>query len=467
MQQHAGALGSVIAGVLILGIVGAVTKSVDDGPAHPDAWDPRVAGLVDFVQSARDLDFDHPVYVDFLSPGDYTEATTSDEEGLDDEGRASLERYAGELRALGVASGELDLFTAFNQVSDTGTLAFYDPITERVRVRGTELTVGLQVTLVHELTHALQDQHFDLERIYDDDLDSSASEAFRGLVEGDATRIEDEYVSGELTGEEQAAYDEEYDTDVEESEASMDAVPAFVNATFGVPYLLGQPFAQMLVNEGGNDAVDDAFRHPPHTEEHLFDPTSFMAEQTSTEIDLDLGDDVDTFDEGPFGSPSWYLVLAERIDPLVAFDAALGWDGDAYAAYEEDGRTCLRAAFVGDTAADETAMTDALTQWAAVVPGGQVELLQVDGHPAFEACDPGEDVDMALTDRSQDALLLPSLWGYLVADAATVLDADGARCYARNVLGELTYDQIVDPEGAAFQGDAFQQHLEAAFRLCT
>ena len=50
-------------------------------------------------------------------------------------------------------------------VSDGGTLAFYDPTDERVRVRGTEMTVGLEVTLVHELTHALQDQHFDLERL--------------------------------------------------------------------------------------------------------------------------------------------------------------------------------------------------------------------------------------------------------------------------------------------------------------
>ena len=43
------------------------------------------------------------------------------------------------------------------------TLAFYDPRTQDVYVRGTDTTApATRVTLAHELTHALQDQHFDL-----------------------------------------------------------------------------------------------------------------------------------------------------------------------------------------------------------------------------------------------------------------------------------------------------------------
>ena len=38
-------------------------------------------------------------------------------------------------------------------------------------------------------------------------------------------------------------------------------------------------------------------------------------------------------------------MLVERIDPKVAFDAALGWNGDAYVLFERDGRACIRAAF--------------------------------------------------------------------------------------------------------------------------
>jgi hypothetical protein len=54
-----------------------------------------------------------------------------------------------------------------------------------------------------------------------------------------------------------------------------------------------------------------------------------------------------------------------------------------------------------------------------------------------------------------------------VADAATALDAEHSRCYAHTVLDQLTYEQITDPEGAAFEGDAFQRRLSDAFETCS
>jgi hypothetical protein len=100
------------------------------------------------------------------------------------------------------------------------------------------------------------------------------------------------------------------------------------------------------------------------------------------------------------------------------------------------------------------------------VPGGHAEAIDVDGHPGLDACDPGTEVDTALSGRDEHALFLPSLWGYLIADAAQQLDADGARCYAAGVLERLTFEEITDPEGAALQGDAFQQTLVEAFQTC-
>ncbi|MEX2294344.1 MAG: hypothetical protein WD691_11205 [Acidimicrobiales bacterium] len=411
--------------------------------------------------------FKHPVYVDFLTPTEYTDETTKKPDEVEDEERKDLDRFAGELRALGVASGPLDLVAAYNAVSDGGTLAFYRPHDQRVRVRGTELTVGLRVTLVHELTHALQDQHFDIERLYGDQLDSSASTAFRALIEGDALRVEEAYSSDELSAADQAAYEQEYAGQLQESVEATDAVPPYVTAGFSVPYLLGQPFVAMLANQGGNDEVDDAFGSPPDTEEHLFDPASYLAGEDDEDVDLDLPDDVDVLDEGPFGSPSWYLVLAERIDPKVAFAAALGWAGDAYATFERDDRSCIRAVFAGDTRRDEREMAAALEDWASAMPGELAEVIEVDGHPGLESCDPGESTDMALSGRGAKALFVPSLWGYLVADAARGADPQQARCYALRVIDGLTYEQIVDPDGEVFAGDAFQGLVDDSIAACT
>ena len=294
----------------------------------------------------------------------------------------------GQLRALGVVSGKLDLAAALNQETDSGTLAFYSPKDKRVRVRGTTMSVGLRVTLVHELTHALQDQHFNLSRLIDDkSLDDGESTAHRGLAEGDALRIEDDYVAQKLTKAEKASYDAEYQGEVDSSQKATAGVPPFLQATFSTPYALGAPFVTMLFDDGGNGTVDKAFRDPPATEQDLFDPATYLLHEKAVTTDLDLH--VKTQEDGPFGSPSWFLVLAERIDPTVAFNATLGWAGDHYALFQRDGATCTRAVFRGDTAKDEAGCAPPSTNGCAALPGGKATRIEVKGHPGFEACDPG------------------------------------------------------------------------------
>jgi len=454
--------------LLALGLVAVVTRALgSDGNDHPEAWDGRVVDLVHFVETERDLSFDHPVHVDFLTDEEYSEEATTDAADATPEDEEELDRLEGQLRALGVASGDLDLFSALNDITDAGTLAFYDPYDQRIRVRGTAMTVGLEVTLVHELTHALQDQRFDLTRL-DDEEDDVAAGAFRGLVEGDAGRVEDAYVDEVLSDEERADYDAEYAAEVEASEEATADVPPFVTATFGAPYALGEPFTQMLFNIDGNEEVDAAFDDPPFTEEHLFDPVTFRDDE-GAEDDLELGfeDDEEILDDGPFGTTTWYLFLAERIDPEVAFVAALGWGGDAFGVVERDGSTCVRLAFVGDTPEDDDEMRAALTSWIEVMPGGEADLDEVDGRSVLEACDPGPDLDLKLTGRSQTSLYVPNLWAYLQADASSVLDPDGARCYSRTVMEGLTYEQLTEVDGSALEGDAFQQKLQAAFEACS
>ena len=60
-----------------------------------------------------------------------------------------------------------------------------------------------------------------------------------------------------------------------------------------------------------------------------------------------------------------------------------------------------------------------------------------------------------------------AVWGYLVADAASVVGAEEARCYAQTVVRDLGYDDITDPDGALFGTEAFQETLRAAFESCS
>ena len=94
-----------------------------------------------------------------------------------------MEQTIGFFRAIGLVEGTSDLFGATNQLSGDGTLAYYDPTDQRVRVRGTEQTEAVKATLAHELTHALQDQYFNLSRRGGND---DAVDRFRAVVEGAA-----------------------------------------------------------------------------------------------------------------------------------------------------------------------------------------------------------------------------------------------------------------------------------------
>jgi hypothetical protein len=466
-------LAAVIAVLIGLGGLAVVTGVLDDDDAlpHPEQWDARVAPLAEFVEDARGLEFDHPVFVDFLTPEEYTDEATTSEDELEDEDRQDLADLAAELRALGLASGPLDLFAALNTVSDSGTLAFYSPDDARVRVRGTELTPGVRVTLVHELTHALQDQHFDLRKLVNDDLESGESAAHRALSEGDAIRIEDRYIEDELDEQERAAYDAEDDASNDEGQAAVEGVPSFLIAGFGVPYALGRPFVTMLDGRGGNDAVDDAFRDPPSTEEHLFDPASYLAKEEAADPDLGLGDEValDEDDEGVFAPSDWYLLLGDRIDPKQALQAALGWAGSAYAGYDRDGRHCIRAVFQGEDSGEEAEMRTALTAWQAELPDALQPLVEIvgdGGHPGVEACDPGEDADVLGHDRSDELLVLPAVHAFLEADGASVLDPAQTRCYAGRVIDAFSSEELLDPGGALFADQRFQETAFDAIQAC-
>ncbi len=128
--------------------------SAGRGPTIPTIGTRGVADLADFVEEERGRSFEHPVYVDFLTEDEYTDLARTEEDDLSDADRETLEQAEAMHRAMGLAEGDLDLLAALNDVVDSGTLAFYDSDVDRVRVRGTDLTPGLRVTLVHELTHA-------------------------------------------------------------------------------------------------------------------------------------------------------------------------------------------------------------------------------------------------------------------------------------------------------------------------
>lgn len=452
--------------VLVAGLAGVVV--VRSGPDHPDEWDPRVLDLVRFVERERGLEFRHPVHVEFLTRDEFAEEMTEDPSDVTAEDEEELEAIAAVFRALGLLEGDVDLFEEVNELTAQGTLGFYDYDRRRIVVAGTELTVGHEVTLVHELTHALQDQRFDLSLL--DEAETSGQEsAYLALVEGDAVRIESGYLET-LDDDELAEYEEELGGDIEEFEE--EEFPSILVTLFAAPYDLGELLVLLLESEG-EEAIDEAFAEPPTTDEHLLDPWTFVEGDDALEVpvpDLEDGEDpveLGGIASGDLGALTWYLLLAERIDPHRALGAVDGWGGDAYVTFERDGRTCVRASFRGDRQRDTREMADALEDWAASMPPGATSVARGDDVVTFTSCDPGTEATAAGSGASENALLLPlTRTGISLGAVQEGAPRRVARCVAARIVDGLSLDQLVELLESETAPPVIEEQAAAAFEAC-
>ena len=333
------------------------------------------------------------------------------------------------LRALGLLEGDVDLFDQVNDLNSAGIVGYYSYEDERIRVRGKELTPAVQSTLVHELTHALQDQHFDLEKMKKNaEDDSSAASSLDALIEGDARRIETEWRQGLGTAE-QKALDKDTKAQSDGAQSALSKVPEVMQTLISAPYVFGEAMLAVATEEGGDGAVDDLFENPPTTDEHQLDPWTLIADHSvPIPVDtpkLDAGEK--EFDDGPFGSVAWLLLLAERIPVEQALTAADGWGGDAYVAYEKNDRS-LRADRLprghrGGRHAD-AGRPARMGGQGAEEPGqrlrGRLRAC------CSQSCDPGPKAKHVATESSEEAVALALSRTYLSDDPRQVRPADRA-----------------------------------------
>src|SRR5262249_14533233 len=152
-------------------------------------------------------------------------------------------QLGGEFRALGLLGPHDDLTAEQSELESSGIAGFYDPATKELVVAAGKLTPFVRQVLVHELTHAVDDQHFDLNRPQlDADTTDEKPLAFRALAEGDATFVEDAYVGDMLPGDQRAARDEEN----AQADDIPDDIPDVLFELFGFPYDAGPAFIDVL-----------------------------------------------------------------------------------------------------------------------------------------------------------------------------------------------------------------------------
>jgi hypothetical protein len=153
----------------------------------------------------------------------------------------------------------------------------------------------------------------------------------------------------------------------------------------GAPYLLGEPFVEQVVDDGGDEALAEAFADPPRTTEQVLDPDRYLAGEQAVEVPAPevTGEVVD---EGVVGQLILMLMLAGELGMDDARAAATGWGGDRGVAWRDGDRACVTVSLVGDDAAETSELRDALDRWAEGKDDARVVPGQGDGPFTLESC---------------------------------------------------------------------------------
>ncbi|MDQ6909520.1 MAG: hypothetical protein M3Z84_01850 [Actinomycetota bacterium] len=334
----------------------------------PGALAPILPTLEAFVEQSRGLRFKEPVAIDLLSRKEIT-AKLRRGDGSGGGGGGDRAAFEGFLRALGLVRGPIDLNAAAAAVEEDGIVGFYDPKKKRLFVRGVDPTPFVRQVLVHELTHALDDQHFNLDRPALDDRNDESSESFRTLVEGSAVAVEQRFVASLSEAERQQASDEESAA----GGSARDTIPDVVARLLSYPYVVGPRLVEALIQDGGEPRLEQALLNPPVTSEQTLHPDKFLAGEAAIPV-AKPAPEGKVVDRGVLGEVALLLILEEVLPTPVARKAAAGWGGDQYVAWSSGAKTCLKWVIAMDTPTDTAELVSGLRTWEEKNPGASVQV---------------------------------------------------------------------------------------------
>ncbi len=220
--------------------------------------------------------------------------------------------------------------------------------------------------MVHELTHALQDQHFNLRRFENWPRgDGDREAAIHALIEGDATGIMYNYelkpMGSDITRLQ--AITNLSDMSLTQAEKENQQVflsaPSVVRRSLIFPYIYGATFVQEMVRQRGWEGVSRAFTELPQSTEQIIHFEKYVAREEPVKVQLTniaslLGADWKRIDADVNGEYGYLLILSEFIGKRDAQKAAAGWGGDQSTLYENvaKGQLLLAHLSVWDTTLD-------------------------------------------------------------------------------------------------------------------
>lgn len=243
------------------------------------------------------------------------------------------------LRQLGFAPKNYDMQKSYARMLGEQTAGYYDNRTKAFTTSSRVNPLELETIMSHELTHALQDQHFDL-RTFKKAVahNSDMLLARKSLIEGDATLVMRHYTSATLLrsfGVFAAGVSSLFEP--RESKAIDDA-PLGTSESMRFPYTAGLDFATELYKRGGWASITKAYTRPPLSTQQILHFDKYLSNRKPENVPVPdvlrvLGKGWKMLDHDVDGEFGLSLILSAYADPEDSKSVAEGWSGDHYAIY--------------------------------------------------------------------------------------------------------------------------------------
>jgi hypothetical protein len=276
------------------------------------------------------------------------------------ESTTPAEMHASEvtLKKLGLVPPDFEFRPFIISLLTEQVAGYYDPLQQEFFLADWIDLDGQKPVMAHELTHALQDQHFNLRRFEKwPKGDSDAELAAHALVEGDASLAMAVYVARsplriislmKSMGTTKSATQE------------IDRAPRALRESLLFPYEKGMQWAQQLYKREGWPLVSKAYKELPQSSEQILHAEKYFEREPPVKVSLpditsSLGSGWKRIDTDVNGEWSYYLILDEYLKSAPESKrAAAGWGGDRYSVYEgtKPGSVVITQLSIWDTEQD-------------------------------------------------------------------------------------------------------------------
>jgi hypothetical protein len=260
------------------------------------------------------------------------------------EEKNAAERYADQhsAEAFGLLPKGFDLDSFMVNVLTEQVEGLYDPKTREFYIADWSPLADQRMVMAHELTHALEDQHFQIQAWLRAARPNEDAELARDAVlEGSAMAAMVDYL---MLGTGRSLKDlPDFDPSMLigdlGSTPTLEKAPPFLKDALIFPYIGGLNFSAAVMRNIGWSALPGVFEKPPVSTQQILHPALYRSGKTPATVALPpleklLGNNWSKLDENVMGEFGWKEVLKQFLDNERAKNLAAAWDGDRYAVFE-------------------------------------------------------------------------------------------------------------------------------------